>query len=391
MVVYVLGQGHKGPKLRVNARKLLGDGVGSHHAECRMTTQVLENPWQKGKTRDQADAQGRGVRKAISPERATRRWGVILAGGDGVRLRGLTRLICGDDRPKQFCPMLGKRTLLQEARQRAERSICHDQILYSLTQVHQNHYLSDLGDRPSQRIVQPSNKGTAPAILYALLHISQLEPDAIVAVLPCDHYYSRENVFTAALESAFAIAETQHESIVLLGARPKAPEVEYGWIELGEKVAGPYPGVFQVKGFQEKPALPVAQHLLRSGSLWNTFVMVGRVQAFLDLASASVPGLLRVLRSGFVFAAPDSETRVAEWLYDQIEPADFSRQVLSPGTGRLVTLSLGDIEWNDLGDPHRVVSTLIERGWDLPRWAKRWRAEPEPKRSSTERVSVAVA
>jgi mannose-1-phosphate guanylyltransferase len=42
------------------------------------------------------------------------RWGVILAGGDGVRLRPLTKLICGDDRPKQFCPLFGGRTLLEQ-------------------------------------------------------------------------------------------------------------------------------------------------------------------------------------------------------------------------------------------------------------------------------------
>src|SRR5882672_5256937 len=34
-------------------------------------------------------------------------WAVILAGGDGTRLRSLTRAIAGDDRPKQFCEILG--------------------------------------------------------------------------------------------------------------------------------------------------------------------------------------------------------------------------------------------------------------------------------------------
>ncbi|HEV2200121.1 MAG TPA: sugar phosphate nucleotidyltransferase [Bryobacteraceae bacterium] len=228
------------------------------------------------------DARRRGARAAASLQRATRRWGVVLAGGDGLRLRRLTRIVCGDERPKQFCPLLGNHSLLQDARQRAERSICPDQILYSLTQAHRNYYLRDLGDRPSQRVVQPSNKGTAPAILYTLLHIAQIDPDAIVAILPCDHYYSREDVFTAVLESAFAIAERRPESIVLLGAQPKAPEVEYGWIELGAAV-GPHPGVFHVMGFQEKPPLPTAERLLSSGSLWNTFVMVGHVSAFLDL------------------------------------------------------------------------------------------------------------
>lgn len=62
-----------------------------------------------------------------------KRWGVILAGGDGTRLQRLTRLICGDDRPKQFCALVGNETLLEQTRQRAERSILPGQILVPLT------------------------------------------------------------------------------------------------------------------------------------------------------------------------------------------------------------------------------------------------------------------
>lgn len=187
-----------------------------------------------------------------------------------MRLRGLTRFVCGDDRPKQFCPLLGEYTLLEETRQRAERSIYPNQILYSVTRAHQDYYVRDLADRPSQRIVQPCSRGTAPAILYTLLHIFETDPDAVVAILTCDHYYSPESAFTAALESAFTVADAGPESVVLLGAQPRAPEVEYGWIELGNALAGSHSGVFHVKCFQEKPPSPVAAHLFRTGSLWNT-------------------------------------------------------------------------------------------------------------------------
>ena len=333
-----------------------------------------------------ADARRGGVREAVSLER---RWCVVLAGGDGARLRGLTRFAFGDDRPKQFCPLLGRDTLLQEARQRAERSISPDHILYSLTRIHQNYYLRDLGDRPCQRVVQPSNKGTAPAILYTLLHIARMDPDAVVAILPSDHYYSREDVFTAALESAFAIGEEGPESIVLLGAQPTGPEVEYGWIEMGD-VVGPRKGVLRVTQFHEKPPLPIAKHLLRSGSLWNTFVMVGSVNAFLDLALATVPGLLRDLKSAPIFSISDGETGLAG-IYDQIDPTDFSRQVLSPGATRLLTLPLGDVEWSDLGDPNRVIHALLEGGGELPDWARRWRTAEQAKGANAQHISSAVA
>jgi mannose-1-phosphate guanylyltransferase len=299
--------------------------------------------------------------------------GGVVAGGDGVRLRALTRLICGDDRPKQFCQILGESTLLEQTWRRVEQAIPPEQTLFAVTRAHQDYYLRDLSNRPFQRIVQPCNKGTAPAILYSLLHIARMDREGIVAILPSDHSYSPEANFTATLESAFQIAEVQPQSVVLLGARPNAPEVEYGWIELGEAACSSNPNVLHVTRFQEKPSRQVAARLLRSGALWNTFVMVGHVRAFLDLAEEFLPHLLQVFGSEPV-PPSHGEDRIADRLYDRIVPTDFSRQILSPGANRLVALPLGGVEWNDLGDPDRVLSTILASGADLPRWVQRWRA-----------------
>ena len=352
-----------------------------------MIPQVPQHSLQPFRGNIEPDTSGHEVVEVHSPEH---RWGVILAGGDGVRLRELTRFVWGDDRPKQFCPLLGRTTLLQETRQRAERSIPADKVFYSLTQAHQDYYFSDLWDRPSQLVVQPGNKGTAPAILYTLLHLARKDPDAIVAFLPCDHYYSQESIFTGALESAFAIAEARLESVVLLGATPNGPEVEYGWIEPGE-VAGLHPDAFRVMRFHEKPPLAIAERLFRTGSLWNTFVMVGHINAFLDLAMASVPALLQALRSVPVFSTSDSEKQIIERLYGRINPTDFSRQVLSPGARQLITLRLGEAGWNDLGDPNRVIGALRDSRVELPGWATRWRTAGQAARTTADRMSGAVA
>jgi mannose-1-phosphate guanylyltransferase len=141
------------------------------------------------------------------PTNLAHRWGMVLPGGDGIRLRPLTRFICGDERPKQFCPLLSDSCLLQQARQRAERSIYPDQILYSVVKAHRDYYIHDLADRIPQTVVQPGNRGTGPAIVAPLLRILQMDPNAIIAVLPSDHYYSAESVFSYSFERAFAIAE----------------------------------------------------------------------------------------------------------------------------------------------------------------------------------------
>lgn len=293
------------------------------------------------------------------------RWGIVLAGGDGLRLRELTQSVWGANRPKQFCPLLGNRTLLEETRHRAERSVPPEQILYSVTQADERYYLPSLADRPSQRIVQPSNRGTAPAILSALMQIARTDPNAIVAILPCDHYYSPESAFTGVLKSAFEISEQRSRSIVLLGVEPKSSEVDYGWIEVGETIDG-HSGLSQVAGFQEKPALPQAEALFKAGSLWNTFVMVGHVCTFLEMAWATVPSLLQVLESQEITSSASGEIRIPEAVYDRIASTDFSRQVLSSATDRLLALRLANVEWSDLGDPYRMLVTLLEKNGELP-------------------------
>src|SRR4051812_21174864 len=102
------------------------------------------------------------------------RWGVILAGGDGNRLRSLTRFISGDDRPKQFCPLVGGRTLLDQTRIRIAPLISAERTVSVVTRSHESFYSKQLSDvQPSQLIIQPENRGTLPAILCALLRIAR--------------------------------------------------------------------------------------------------------------------------------------------------------------------------------------------------------------------------
>ena len=47
-------------------------------------------------------------------------------------------------------------------------------------------------------------------------------------------------------------------------------------------------------------------------------------------------------------------------------------QAVARGVPRLVSLRLGDMEWNDLGDPERVITTLLKSEMELPAWAHLW-------------------
>ena len=314
----------------------------------------------------------------------SRRWGVVLAGGDGVRLRPLTRFICGDERPKQFCPLYGGVTLLEQARQRAERSIPAGRLLFSLSRIHEEFYLPTLADCPSQRVVQPSNRGTAGAILSSLLVIAQRDPMAVTALFPSDHYYSDESVITEAVEQAFKLVHLNPDALVLVGARPDGPETEYGWIETGAPVADES---FRVRGFVEKPAEPMARLLLEQNCLWNTFVMVGRVLTFVEAICSAMPGLLRSFRESPMHFHADGEIRVPDSLYARVPSVDFSRKVLAQETKRLIVQRLGPVTWSDLGDCDRAAEALSCASVQ-PDWAKNWRMASHSVGSALSSISA---
>ena len=295
----------------------------------------------------------------------TRRWGVILAGGDGIRLKTLTRFVCGDDRPKQFCPLFDERTLLEHTICRAQDSIPGTHILFALTDTHRDFYVRELDKFRAQRIVQPANKGTAPPILFSTLSIQGIDDDALIAILPSDHYYSSEAGLTAALESAFEIAAECPEALVLLGAQPNRPEVEYGWIGLGNPVANISGELYRVREFVEKPPLDVARTLLGENWVWNTFVMVGHTRAFLQLAAQAIPSALDALRQAALWAG--AETYIEDSVYNKLFHCDFSRQVLSPQALRLLVLRARDLGWSDLGHPDRVMAVL-DHSRSKPLW-----------------------
>jgi len=297
------------------------------------------------------------------------RWGVILAGGDGSRLRSMSHLIYGDDRPKQFCRFLGRQTLLEQTRQRTARSIRAEQTIIALTEAHRKFYEDDLAASVSPRLVQPQNRGTAPPIILSLLHIATQTPGALVALFPSDHYYSNEAAFTASLESAFRLADTHPDSIVLLGAQPRGAEVDLGWLDLGRSAGE---NLFRVRGFEEKPSHEAAERLLRSGALWNTFVMVGTTMALLWMALVTLPELVTTLDESLPLLGQNGELRVPSSLYDAIPRTDFSSQVLVPNAHRLLALRLQQLDWYDLGLPDRVISAVSARGQDRPPWIHAW-------------------
>src|SRR5580698_4172540 len=135
-------------------------------------------------------------------------WAVLLAGGDGVRLRDLTRRIAGDSRPKQFCRIIGGQSLLRQTRTRVDPLFRRDRQIFVLSRAHERYYGDDLADAGDSHVIaQPMNRGTGVAIILAVLRVLERDPDAVLAFFPCDHFYADDDSFRSTIRSALEGAQ----------------------------------------------------------------------------------------------------------------------------------------------------------------------------------------
>jgi mannose-1-phosphate guanylyltransferase len=291
---------------------------------------------------------------------------VILAGGEGSRLRSLTRKIAGQDIPKQFCPIFGAQTLLEETLRRVALGIEPTLTSVVLTRTHERLYMPILSRASSRNlVVQPQNRGTAPAILYALMRLADVTPNARVAIFPSDHFVDNDHEFMRHVSMAFAVVSSRPELTVLLGIKPVWPETEYGWIEPALVVRDT--PAFMVGGFWEKPTAELAKDLLDRGCLWNSFVMVGQLSTLLGLFIIALPSLYLCFKKVRPFFRTTSETERVDRLYRDLCSASFPDEILANAVN-LAVLPVRGVEWSDLGEPRRVMETFSRIGI-RPHWA----------------------
>ncbi|GFE81471.1 hypothetical protein GCM10011487_34710 [Steroidobacter agaridevorans] len=289
------------------------------------------------------------------------RWALVLAAGDGSRLRALTTQPCGTPVPKQYCSLSGGPSLVEDALTRARTQVAADRVCAIVAQQHHRWWanIPALSSLPQPNlIVQPSNRGTAIGILYSLVHILSQDPEAQVLMLPSDHYVANESILQRSLADAMEHVSRCPDLPVLLGLHPEEPDSELGYIVPGESSRF---GARTVARFVEKPELPVAAQIVRKGGLWNTFIIAASARALLNLYlprfAPTVMEMQVIVSSALQHKSAGGWPAIVD-MYTRMPDLDFSRDLLEGREASLCVLPVPACGWSDLGTPHRVGETL---------------------------------
>jgi len=296
-------------------------------------------------------------------------WVVVLAAGEGSRLRVLTTTASGLAVPKQFCSLNGGPSLLHAALERARAVASPERTCVIVAREHRRWWSDLAASVPAENvIVQPRNRGTAHGILLPLLHILRRDPDASLLILPSDHFVKEEAKLSMSLQQAMAQVERQRDRAILLGFTPDDPDPELGYVVPGTPAGA---GVYEVDRFVEKPSVATARALIERGAAWNAFILAAHARTLLQAFEAHDPRSVQEMRR-IIDSADTHEAaqQALSGLYERLSDFDFSRGIAQEGRLRMRMLTVPPCGWSDLGTPRRVAAVLGDATAAVQDWVE---------------------
>lgn len=267
---------------------------------------------------------------------------VLLSGGVGSRLWPVSR----ETHPKQFLPLVGELSMLQETLQRtsdveetAPLVVCNEEHRFMVAEQ-----LRQVGLRSSGMILEPEGRNTAPAVALAAVQALQADPDSILLALPADHVIQNPQAFVDAVTAALPLARKGR--LMTFGVVPSSPETGYGYIKCGAELA---PGLYDLERFVEKPDAVTAQAYLDSGSyLWNSGMFLLRAETYLEELDRHDPQIVEICRAAMANAQVDMDfIRPDPDLFSACPSDSIDYAVMEKTTlGGVVSLDCG---WSDVG------------------------------------------
>ena len=276
----------------------------------------------------------------------TKNYCIIMAGGIGSRFWPMSRV----RKPKQFIDVLGTGETLLQATFRRAKQICPVENIYIVTsKLYSDMVSEDLADCPKENILcEPVRRNTAPCIAYAMCRIEQKCKDALVLVMPSDHFIMDEENFNEQIHKGFAFAEKE-KVLICLGIKASYPNTGYGYIQyLSEKTAKDDNGIRKVKLFTEKPAYEMACRFVESGDfLWNAGIFIWSTEAIGEAFAKFLPEIKEALSQGEQIWNTEEEEEFIEKAYSVCPSISIDYGVMEKAENVYVIKS--DFGWSDVG------------------------------------------
>jgi mannose-1-phosphate guanylyltransferase / mannose-6-phosphate isomerase len=268
---------------------------------------------------------------------------LILSGGSGTRLWPVSRR----NMPKQFLSLTGQDTLFQQtvARTRLLPDVAAPVVVAS-----EDHrflaadQLLEAGVKGATIVLEPLARNTAPAIALGALKALELDPEALLLVLPADHLIGDTESFTAAVQQALPAA--REDWLVTFGIRPDRPETGFGYIRRAESIGG---SAFRVAQFVEKPDQDTAQGYLENGGYdWNSGMFLFKAARYLDELGQHAPDMLAAVRTAYATGHGDLDfVRVDATAFAKVPDNSIDYAVMEK-TSRAAVIPVS-CAWSDIG------------------------------------------
>jgi mannose-1-phosphate guanylyltransferase len=269
-------------------------------------------------------------------------YAVIMAGGRGERFWPLST----DRQPKPFVRLLGSQTLVEQAVERLLPLIPAERILLSIGEAQDEIARSQLPQLPARNfIVEPIGRDTSACLGFCALHLERRDPDAVVLVLPADHFIGDDEAFRRTLQTG--IRNLPGAAAVVFGIQPSRPDVGYGYIQ-AEKPAVPAES-WPVIRFVEKPDIQTAARYIASGNFfWNSGIFLWQNATLLRLFERHMPETHRGLcELRPLLGEPGARAKLLE-IFSQMPRISIDYGILEKAPGlRLVPVEFG---WDDIGN-----------------------------------------
>jgi mannose-1-phosphate guanylyltransferase len=206
--------------------------------------------------------------------------------------------------------------------------------------------------------VESAPRGTASVVGLAAVILRQRDPDAVMAVLPADHYIRNRDLFHLLIRVAVDAAEKGY--LVTLGITPTYAATGYGYIQRGELIPERviYP-VYRVSKFKEKPDEALAHEMIAAGDhSWNSGMFIWRVDTVLAEINKQLPKLGQVLDQISTAKSNEARIEVLASVWQQLETVTIDYGVMEKAE-KVAVLPAGGLEWSDVGSWDSLFDVLL--------------------------------